>query len=1758
LNSSSNTEIRANTYTRDEQSNPSIIPASDGGFYIFWQTLNQIHSWEVYGQRFDKSHNKIGSETLINSVTNDDESQVFAITMKSGKIVIIYHTNQTGDFDIRMKIYDSNLNLLIPESVVNTITDADQIFPKLCAISDDTFLVPYLERRNNDLDIYAAIYDENKTLKKGSFLVNNYRSNNQGESGIMCRSFSDGKFIISYSSSYHPLDNSGSASLGIIYNSDYTVYKSEFLMYRNPSNDQNWLWMEVNRNQKLAAVWDSNITNQWDIYMRLMDINGNFLIEEKIINDFKGDNGVPIVFKSGWNNFLICWKGGCQSCSKVEVSCKLVDEKGNFLTNDMRISRDYPDNHINIRITQLNSLQNIITWQVWGQDGDKWGIYFDSFNGYQLVNFITENIQEDPYVNKLNNGGFLVTWTCTNSCESSNNNSNSCRGQIYDKFGNKVNSEFQINKTEANNQEKCRSATLSNNNILLIWQSEGQDRIDPLYKNIGIYGKIISESGTIVKDEFLINTSKSNTQYLPNVISPKDNLVVITWSSKHYRCNLNISCQFTIWSKFFDNGGNIVKEEFMINSQTTGNQDHSSLCVLKDNRILFVWHSDSNQDGDGLGIYGRITDYSGTFVSLEFKINKTTVGNQSNPSCAGLLDNRFVVTYESGTDIMGIIFNSDLTTLKDEFIINTYKTNTQTNSIVYSLNDGKFIIGWESNLQDGSNYGIYYQLFDSTGTPLGNETLASTMTFGDQKQISFTQSTSGAVIMSYSSYGDSHLSGIYFDFIIVCPDGRFSDNNFPDKCSFCDFKCATCNNKINCLTCANGYNALEDSPSVCLAISTCPNGYLPTPSNGICKKCDTSCINCTTSISSCSSCNNLGGYYNTDANPNTCSNIIPNGYYLDSTLKKYIICDISCSTCITKASNCTQCKTASLYYPKVDAINTCILKTASPNGFYFNSGTNQHEKCDVSCSACSTILNNCTLCNNLGGYYNTDANPNKCSNIILDGYYIDSNLKKIDICDISCLTCSNLKNSCNLCNTDGNYYPKADDTKACIPKNASPNGYYFDITTNKHEKCDVSCFTCVFTLKKCLICNNSGGYYHTDEKPNDCLNVLPEGYFIDSTLKKYVKCDVSCKTCTVSQSNCSICNNISLYYAKSDENNKCILKTNTPDGYYFDNTTNKHEKCNVSCLTCVTSASNCLICNFFGNYYSTIETPQTCLNSPPQGYFLDLKHNKYLKCDISCDGCTLNSFNCKKCNQINTDNSLKYYNTVTDPGACFLISNTPNYFYFSSIDKIFKQCDNSCRTCKNTTSYCLTCNTNYYSIQLQPSKCVINCPENTWKNFIDNYCSPCHESCKNCIDSTFNCIDCNEGFYPLEDNRKLCYKSCPAGYIFDQTNKICKKCSQNCESCNLDGSCSLCFIGNFLNIRDKKCYSRCDTGFYGNTTERVCVQCVSPCIECLSYNYCSSCIQDQYLNPLLKSNNCVTVCPDGYWANISTGKCELCDKKCKTCKNSSKNCQSCGNDFYYNKDTDECLILCPNNKYYNKENSFYIASLNNIPIKDSLKTCEKCNYECSTCKNSNDFCLTCGDGYFLVQSINNCVKVCPDGFYPDLTQALCQSCNLSCMTCKGPMVNDCLSCDNSSGKVLKNGSCITEGCPKGSIMLPNQSCFALAQCIDFANLSMPKIFNMESDPFIVKFTINLKNICDDYKKGFWFSWDAKSNFYDKAKFSADNSTYTIERDDMIEGPVNLKLDVLYDKNLFLASFNQTTILLMNKVKNNYLFIVSIF
>jgi hypothetical protein len=86
-------EFQVNTWTTNNQGIPSIASLSNGGFVVVWQSDGQDGSgWGVYGQRFDSNGNKVGSEFQVNTWTTDDQLEPSITSLPNGGFVVVWQS----------------------------------------------------------------------------------------------------------------------------------------------------------------------------------------------------------------------------------------------------------------------------------------------------------------------------------------------------------------------------------------------------------------------------------------------------------------------------------------------------------------------------------------------------------------------------------------------------------------------------------------------------------------------------------------------------------------------------------------------------------------------------------------------------------------------------------------------------------------------------------------------------------------------------------------------------------------------------------------------------------------------------------------------------------------------------------------------------------------------------------------------------------------------------------------------------------------------------------------------------------------------------------------------------------------------------------------------------------------------------------------------------------------------------------------------------------------------------------------------------------------------------------------------------------------------------------------------------------------------------------------------------------------------------------------------------------------------------------
>lgn len=260
----------------------------------------------------------------------------------------------------------------------------------------------------------------------------------------------------------------------------------------------------------------------------------------------------------------------------------------------------------------------------------------------------------------------------------------------------------------------------------------------------------------------LINTITKDSQGTPLITTLSDGSFVVSWESLEQDRD-----GYGVYAQRFDASGMPQGQEFRVNTFTAGDQAPHSLMAHVDGGFVVSWSS-YDQDNNSPGIYAQRFDKNGIAQGHETRINTYTVGHQSGPSITMLNNGDFIASWQSlnqDGDDFGIYaqrFDSRGMMKGSEFRVNTHTASSQDEPSITALNDGGFVVSWTSLGSDGEGFGIYAQRYDTGGLPQGSEFLVNTYTAKTQQTPAIAALNNGGFVISWASEGqDGSALGIY-------------------------------------------------------------------------------------------------------------------------------------------------------------------------------------------------------------------------------------------------------------------------------------------------------------------------------------------------------------------------------------------------------------------------------------------------------------------------------------------------------------------------------------------------------------------------------------------------------------------------------------------------------------------------------------------------------------------------------------------------------------------------------------------------------------------------------------------------------------------------------------------------------------------------------------------------------------------------------------------------------------------------------------
>ncbi|XP_068278360.1 proprotein convertase subtilisin/kexin type 5 isoform X1 [Nyctibius grandis] len=656
-----------------------------------------------------------------------------------------------------------------------------------------------------------------------------------------------------------------------------------------------------------------------------------------------------------------------------------------------------------------------------------------------------------------------------------------------------------------------------------------------------------------------------------------------------------------------------------------------------------------------------------------------------------------------------------------------------------------------------------------------------------------------------------------------CPENTYRDESSM-QCRECPSNCDSCD-KDKCDLCKEGFYL---SGGTC--VSECGDGFFTDDISRECEPCHRSCATCVGySYENCTRCKtSFQLSHGQCLNPR---NSPPSGKFWSDAEKKLQSCDPLCRTCEKSADICTSCPEG-----KFLIHDTCV--SLCPQKTFGNGASGKCEMCMDGCEVCSDHWH-CQKC-----WAEQDQplflHKGRCLQECPEGYFNDSETCKE--CSGSCKTCMGSATKCLSCKS-----PLLLEQWKCKP--TCSEKHFASEGVCKH--CPEMCQECIHnqTCKECM----DEFFLHKGK----CLQDCPSHFYAED--KHCFPCHADCKDCDGPDSDdCTECTTdyFVLYSGMCFE--EC------PQGTYYEEATEDCQACNRTCQTC-SSSTACLTCRngLMLNYDGHCVASRYCSRT-----------EYYIEKTQTCKPCHKKCFHCSGPTEhqcLSCANNHYLLNTTC-------VETCPDGYYVDSNDGQCSPCHSTCDTCTGKhSSQCLSCKPGWYR---QGKGCVNQCPAGYFAQNSTGSCERCHKGCKACMGpQPTDCLFCDTYFYLLRSKNK-CVSSCPEYYYESKDNNVCERCHPSCRTCEGKEafSCTSCVWS--YSLLGGMCNSDCFVGEYKvqetpgqEEDEPKCERCDSSCTECKGPGPLNCTVCPASMQLYLEESRCLPCCSGSDLA----GTPECCD-----------------------------------------------------------------------------------------------------------------------------------------------------------------------------------------------------------------------------------------------------------------------------------------
>ena len=299
-------EFSVNSYATGTQDQTAIAVEADGDYVVVWESTGQDGSADaVAAQRFTRDGSARGGEFLVNTYTAGSQNSAEVAVNRRGRSVIVWESaGQDGNLDgIFGQRYDGSGNRAGSEFQVNTYTTGNQLFPSVGIAAAGSFMVVWDSAGvdGNLGGVVAQRYDSAGSPVGANFVVNSYTTGAQDTAKIAMHA--DGRAVVVWESTGQ--DGNSDGVFGQRFDAAGSPLGGEFQVNTFTTGIQDDPLVTMAADGGFVVVWEGNP----ELNARRYDASGNPVGAEFLVNSYT--TGTQFVYGMAMDqqgNFIVAWE----------------------------------------------------------------------------------------------------------------------------------------------------------------------------------------------------------------------------------------------------------------------------------------------------------------------------------------------------------------------------------------------------------------------------------------------------------------------------------------------------------------------------------------------------------------------------------------------------------------------------------------------------------------------------------------------------------------------------------------------------------------------------------------------------------------------------------------------------------------------------------------------------------------------------------------------------------------------------------------------------------------------------------------------------------------------------------------------------------------------------------------------------------------------------------------------------------------------------------------------------------------------------------------------------------------------------------------------------------------------------------------------------------------------------------------------------------------------------------------------------------